>query len=153
MTPGSVGVMTPNVEKSPEATIAEHGLAKWHVFTGPHVPRLRAICLCGYKVEVESERSSIQKARELIAPHVVSRLRDAGHTIMPRVEPTDTKDYSEGGEGEDYLGWEVQHGPYFVAVYDADEVQAVDYARDLAAVLLSAAAAAVPAVGKNGAPS
>lgn len=74
-------------------------------------------------------------------------------TIVPVVQPTDTKDYSEGGDGEDFLGWEVQHGPYFISVYDQGEVQvsydgnveepiSAKYARDLGATLLAAARAA-----------
>ena len=120
--------------------------------------RFRISCQCGWSTLTavsQADRAEGEKDfGTMHSAHVASVVAALPNiAIVPLPEPTDTKDYSEGGEGEDYLGWEVQHGPYFISVYDQGEVQvsyngnveepiSVDYATDLAAALLAAARAA-----------
>lgn len=110
-------------------------------------------CGCGWNWSEQlthgcGEDERIGRAHREHVASVVAALPNIA--IVPLPEPTDTKDYSEGGEGEDYLGWEVQHGPYFISVYDQGEVQvsyngnveepiSVDYATDLGTALFAAA--------------
>lgn len=114
--------------------------------------RLMYVCRCGETWPALSDDYDAEIV--LHSAHVASVIAALPNiAVVPVVEPTDTKDYSEGGGGEDYLGWEVQDGPYFISVYDQGEVQvsydgnvgepvSVEGAHDLGVALLAAARAA-----------
>ncbi|SNS57670.1 hypothetical protein [Rhodococcoides kyotonense] len=66
---------------SPEAIIAEHG---YRFVTNAGVTNLE--CDCG-KFHTAG-RQSYDEMKSAHAAHIVSRLRDAGHTIVPMTSPT-----------------------------------------------------------------
>lgn len=127
--------------------LAQHreGAAIVASYTEGRLTLMEYSCSCGWRERSNWADGSTHPAH---VASVVAALPNIA--IVPLPEPTDTKDYSEGGEGEDYLGWEVQHGPYFISVYDQGEVQvsyngnveepiSVDYATDLGTALFAAA--------------